>query len=45
MLHPGRAARPGERALVVDQHGDYVEIETEGDARGWINSELFKTTQ
>lgn len=35
-------ARPGERALAVDWHGDYIEIETEGGARGWIGSGKFK---
>lgn len=42
-------ARPGERGQLVDQHGDYFEIKTEGGARGWISAEhyrliLFKNT-
>lgn len=35
-------ARPGERGIVVDQHGEYVEIETEGGASGWIHKNLFR---
>jgi tetratricopeptide (TPR) repeat protein len=35
-------ARPGERAQKVDQHGDYIEIETEGGARGWIAEAQYR---
>ncbi|MGB0416022.1 MAG: SH3 domain-containing protein [Coraliomargarita sp.] len=35
-------ARPGERARVIDQHGDYYRIETEGQATGWIAAESFR---
>lgn len=35
-------ARPGERGHRVDQHKDYIQIETEGGARGWIPAERFR---
>lgn len=35
-------ARPGERGQQVDQHGDYIEIETEGGARGWLSKEHYR---
>ncbi|MGB1127000.1 MAG: tetratricopeptide repeat protein [Opitutales bacterium] len=38
-------ARPGERGSIVDQFKDYVEIETEGGARGWIHAERFRALQ
>lgn len=34
--------RPGERAQQIDQHGHYLQIETEGGARGWIHNEAFR---
>jgi len=38
-------ARPGERGQQVDQHGDYIEIETEGGARGWIEAGHYRLIQ
>lgn len=35
-------ARPGERARVIDQHNDFLKIETEGQASGWIAEDAFK---
>ncbi|HKK18188.1 MAG TPA: hypothetical protein VJ952_05855 [Opitutales bacterium] len=35
-------ARPGERGQKVDQHGDYIEIETEGGASGWLQKEQYR---
>lgn len=35
-------ARPGERGQVTDQYGDFIKIETEGGAQGWINREQFR---
>lgn len=35
-------ARPGERGQRIDQHGDYIQINTEGGARGWIAAENFR---
>lgn len=38
-------ARPGERAQQIDQYGDYVQIKTEGGARGWIHTEHYRLIQ
>lgn len=38
-------ARPAERAQRVDQHGNYVEIETEGGARGWVETSHYRLVQ
>lgn len=38
-------ARPGERGQLVDQYGDYLEIETEGGARGWIEASHYRLIQ
>lgn len=38
-------ARPGERGQQVDQHGDYIEIKTEGGARGWIHKKHYRLIQ
>ncbi|PXA04915.1 hypothetical protein DDZ13_02825 [Coraliomargarita sinensis] len=35
-------ARPGERGQKVDQHGDYVEIKTEGGAQGWVRKQNYR---
>lgn len=35
-------ARPGERGQAIDQYGEYIEIETEGGARGWIQAKRFR---
>lgn len=35
-------ARPGERGQPLDHFGKYLEIETEGGARGWIEYDLFR---
>jgi tetratricopeptide (TPR) repeat protein len=35
-------ARPAERAQRVDQHGGYLEIETEGGARGWLEARHYR---
>ncbi|MFU8847380.1 MAG: hypothetical protein ACNA77_01505 [Opitutales bacterium] len=35
-------ARPGERGRRIDHHKDYIQIETEGGARGWIAAESFR---
>ena len=31
-------ARPGERARIVDQHNDFLKIETEAEITGWIQT-------
>lgn len=38
-------ARPGERGQLVDKHGDYLEIKTEGGARGWIEAKHYRLIQ
>lgn len=38
-------ARPGERGQIVDRHNGFVEVETEGGARGWLNEESFRLVQ
>jgi len=35
-------ARPGERARILDQHNHFYEIETEGQATGWISKDGFR---
>lgn len=35
-------ARPGERGQQIDQHGKYIQIETEGGARGWISKAHYR---
>jgi tetratricopeptide (TPR) repeat protein len=35
-------ARPGERGQQIDQHGDYIQIQTEGGARGWIRAQDYR---
>lgn len=35
-------ARPGERAQQIDQHGDYIQIQTEGGARGWVRADEYR---
>lgn len=38
-------ARPGERALLLERHNNYVRIRTEGGAEGWIGLESFRLIQ
>lgn len=38
-------ARPGERCQAVDQYGDYLKVETEGGASGWIDAEQYRAIQ
>ncbi|MDG1242922.1 MAG: hypothetical protein P8R37_00650 [Opitutae bacterium] len=35
-------ARPGERAHILDQYNHFYEIETEGQAIGWISKDEFR---
>ena len=35
-------ARPGERARILDQYKHFYEIETEGQATGWISKDAFR---
>lgn len=35
-------ARPGERVHVLDQHNDFYQIKTEGQATGWISKDDFR---
>ena len=35
-------ARPAERAQRLDKHGEFVKIETEGGATGWITQDAFR---
>lgn len=35
-------ARPGERAKILDTHGAYFQIQTEGQATGWIPRSTFR---
>jgi len=37
--------RPGERGRVLDQHGEYLKVITEGEARGWIRNTEFRRIQ
>lgn len=34
-------ARPGERARLLDAHGDFLKIETEAQITGWIQKDAF----
>jgi len=38
-------ARSGERGQVIDRHEDFLNIETEGGAKGWIHSGNFRGIQ
>lgn len=35
-------ARPGERARILDQYNHFYQIETEGQATGWISKDAFR---
>ena len=35
-------ARPGERARILDQYNNFYEIETAGQATGWISKDHFR---
>ncbi|MBL00774.1 MAG: hypothetical protein CMI34_05145 [Opitutales bacterium] len=35
-------ARPGERAYIIDQHNDFLKVETEAEITGWIQMEAFR---
>ncbi len=35
-------ARPGERARILDQHNQFLQIETEGKINGWIERSQFR---
>ncbi len=35
-------ARPGERARIIDRHNDFLKIQTEGQATGWIAKDAFR---
>lgn len=35
-------ARPGERIRILDSHGDFDKIRTEGAASGWLPKEAFR---
>ncbi len=35
-------ARPGERARILDHYNNFYEIETEGQATGWISKDAFR---
>lgn len=35
-------ARPGERIRILDSHGDFDKIQTEGEASGWIPNEVLR---
>jgi hypothetical protein len=35
-------ARPGERARIIDQHKDFLKIETEAAITGWIQVDAFR---
>ena len=37
------SARPGERGRILDQHNEFYEIQTEGQATGWISKNVFRT--
>ena len=38
-------ARPGERARILDQHNDFYQVETEGQATGWISKQAFRSLE
>ena len=35
-------ARPGERAYIIDQHNDFLRVETETGITGWIKIDAFR---
>ena len=35
-------ARPGERAYIIDQHNDFLKVETEAEITGWIQIDAFR---
>ncbi|MGZ0707222.1 hypothetical protein ACWPKO_02665 [Coraliomargarita sp. W4R53] len=35
-------ARPGERARILDQHNQFLKVETEANITGWIHKEAFR---
>jgi len=35
-------ARPGERAYIIDQHNDFLKVETEAEITGWIQIDAFQ---
>ena len=35
-------ARPGERAYIIDQHNDFLKVETEAGITGWIQIDAFR---
>lgn len=35
-------ARPGERARIIDQHKDFLKVETEAELTGWIQVDAFR---
>ena len=35
-------ARPGERAYIIDQHNDFLKVETEAEITGWIEVDAFR---
>ena len=35
-------ARPGERAYIIDQHNNFLKVETEAKVTGWIQSRAFR---
>lgn len=35
-------ARPGERAYIIDQHNDFLKVETEAKITGWIQIDAFR---
>jgi hypothetical protein len=35
-------ARPGERARILDQYNNFYQVETEGQATGWISKDAFR---
>ena len=35
-------ARPGERAYIIDQHNNFLKVETEAEITGWIQVDAFR---
>ena len=35
-------ARSGERAFIIDQHNDFLKVETEAEITGWIQVDAFR---
>ena len=35
-------ARPGERAYIINQHNDFLKVETEAEITGWIRVDAFR---